>query len=222
MVPTGVRTAVSPLMKPVLIGLYSSDMRSGKSTVASMLTERFFGLTQSFAGPFYGFITEIAAPFLPGGEAEVRQWLSDERKDKALIPGLGVTLRSMLQTIGTNWGRDCVNAQLWTMLAEQKALKALKSYSVIFDDMRFPNEFAMIKRNSGKCIRIHRPGVGSRGDTGIGEGLLDNHDFDFDIYNEHSLADLKKNVWYVADLISGPKQCCHKTVLSRCKGCPYT
>lgn len=188
-------------MKPVLIGLYSSDMRSGKSTVASMLTERFFGLTQSFAGPFYGFVIEVVAPFFPRGEDEVREWLRDERKDKALVPGLGVTLRSMLQTIGTNWGRKCVHSELWTKLAEQKALKALQSYSVIFDDMRFPNEFEMVKRNGGKCIRIHRPGEGSRGDTSIGEGLLDNHEFDFNVYNNGTLQDLKQNVWYVADLI---------------------
>lgn len=192
-------------MKPVLIALYSSDMRSGKSTVASMLTERFFGLTQSFAAPFYDFIIQIAAPFLPGGEAEVRQWLSDERKDKAVIPHLGVTLRWMLQSIGTQWGRDCIHAQLWTMLAEQKAQKALQSYSVIFDDMRFPNEFEMVRRNGGKCIRIHRPGVGSRGDTATGEGLLDKHKFDFNIYNDGALDDLKKNVWYVANLMSGFK-----------------
>jgi hypothetical protein len=44
------------------------------------------------------------------------------------------------------------------MLAEKKALKALKSYSVIFDDMRFPNEFEMVKRNGGMCIRIDRRG----------------------------------------------------------------
>jgi hypothetical protein len=188
-------------VKPVLIGLYSSDMRSGKSTVASMLTERFFGMTASFANPMYDTIIPIAAAFMEEGEAEVRRWLSDERKDKQPVPILGVTLRYMLQTLGTKWGRDIIHSNLWTLLAEQQALKALKSYSVIFDDMRFPNEFAMLKRNGGKCIRIHRPGVGSRGDTGIGEGLLDNHDFDFDIYNEHSLEDLKKNVWYVAGLI---------------------
>jgi hypothetical protein len=188
-------------MKPVLIALYSSDMRSGKSTVASMLTERLFGMTQSFAAPFYDFIIQIAAPFLPGGEQEVRAWLSDERKDKALIPGLGVTLRSMLQTIGTNWGRQCVHSELWTMLAEQKALKALKSYSVIYDDMRFPNEFEMVKRNGGKCIRIHRPGEGSRGDTSIGEGLLDNHEFDFNIYNNGGLVDLRQSVWHVSELL---------------------
>jgi hypothetical protein len=188
-------------MKPVLIALYSSDMRSGKSTVASMLTERLFGMTQSFAAPFYDFIIQIAAPFLPGGEQEVRAWLSDERKDKALIPGLGVTLRSMLQTIGTNWGRQCVHSELWTMLAEQKALKALKSYSVIYDDMRFPNEFEMVKRNGGYCVRVSRPGEGSRGDTSIGEGLLDSHNFDAYITNDGTLEDLKRFVWQAADYL---------------------
>jgi hypothetical protein len=208
-------------VKPVLIGLYSSDMRSGKSTVASMLTERFFGLTQSFAEPLYQCVIAVAAPFFPEGEAELRRWLADERKDNAPIPGLNVTLRYMLQTLGTKWGRDLIHADLWTKLAEQRAKHALKSYSVIFDDMRFPNEFAMLKRMGGKCIRIHRPGD-PRGDTSIGEGLLDNHDFDFNIYNEGSLEDLKKNVWYVTNLMSGFRDtCCHKTVVSRCKGCPY-
>jgi hypothetical protein len=188
-------------VKPILIGLYSNSMRSGKSTVAVMLTEKLFGMTQSFAAPFYDFIIQIAAPFMQGGEQEVREWLRDERKDKALIPGLGVTLRSMLQTIGTNWGRDCVHAQLWTMLAEKKAQQALRSSSVIFDDMRFPNEFEMIKRNGGKCIRIDRPGE-ARGDTSIGEGLLNNHPFDLNIYNDGTLADLRQNVWYVGGLLN--------------------
>jgi hypothetical protein len=191
-------------MKPVLIALYSSDMRSGKSTVASMLTERLFGMTQSFAAPFYDFVIQVAAPFLEGGEAEVRQWLSDERKDKATIPYLGVTLRWMLQSIGTQWGRDCIHAQLWTMLAEKKAQRALQSYSVIFDDMRFPNEFEMVKRNGGKCIRIHRPGEGTRGDTSVGEGLLDGHPFDANIFNDGSLSDLKLYVWDVVSQLHGP------------------
>lgn len=186
-------------MKPILIGLYSSSMQSGKSTVASMLTEALFGCTQSFAGPFYDFVVEVAAPFI-GSEAETWAWMRDERKDSAIIPHLGVTLRSMLQTIGTNWGRQCVHWDLWTLLAEQNALAALRRHSVIFDDMRFPNEFDMIKRNGGKCVRIFRPGP-ARGDTAIGEGLLDEHIFDASIYNNGTLHDLKRNVWYVKDLL---------------------
>jgi hypothetical protein len=200
-------------MKPALIALYSSDMRSGKSTVASMLTERFFGMTQSFAAPFYDFVISVAAPFVEGGEAEVRQWLQDERKDREPIPGLQrlrtgdhdkpVTLRWMLQSIGTQWGRDCIDPALWTKLAEKKAQKALKTYSVIFDDMRFPNEFEMVKRNGGVCVRIFRPGEGTRGDTSTGEGLLDRHDFDYYINNVGSLSDLKRSVWAFADRYDG-------------------
>jgi hypothetical protein len=181
-----------------LIGLYSSSMRSGKSTVGLMLTERLFGLRMAFAEPFYDFIISIAAPFI-GSEAEARAWLADERKDKAPISGLSepvngaVTLRWMLQSIGTQWGRDLIHPRVWTMLAEKKALKAIKSYSVVFDDMRFPNEFDMIKRNGGTCIRIIRPGD-ARGDTTTGEGLLDNHEFDHTIINDGSLLDLKLKV----------------------------
>jgi hypothetical protein len=160
-----------------------------------MLTERLFGLTMSFAEPLYRAVIDIAAPFL-GSEQEVRAWLSDERKDQARIPGLGVSFRHMLQTLGTSWGRELIHQDLWVLLAEKKAQKALQSYSVIFDDMRFPNEFAMIKRNGGTCIRIVRPGE-ARGDTSIGEGLLDHEHFDLTVYNTGTLGDLQNLVGYI-------------------------
>jgi len=187
-------------MKPVLIALYSSDMRSGKSTVASMLTERLFGLTVSFAAPFRDFVISAAAQFVPGGEQEVRAWLSDERKDTAIIPGLGVTLRFLLQNAPT-WGRTNFQPSLWTRIAEQWTQRALKSYAVVIDDMRFPDEFDMVKRNGGYCVRIFRPGEGSRGDTSIGEGLLDSHNFDAYITNDGTLEDLKRFVWQAADYL---------------------
>lgn len=186
-------------MKPVLIGLYSSSMQSGKSTVALEFTEALFGVKMAFAEPFYNAVIDVAAPFI-GSRDETLAWLQDSRKDKQPVPMLDVTLRWMLQTIGTQWGRELIHPEVWTMLAEKKAQAALRSYSVIFDDMRFPNEFDMIKRNGGKCIRIIRPGP-ARGDTAIAEGLLDNHEFDFTIYNQGTLDDLKKNVWYVKDLL---------------------
>jgi hypothetical protein len=164
-------------------------MRSGKSTVSSMLTEQLFGMTVSFAAPFYDFIVQIASPFVPGGEQEVRAWLSDERKDCATIPELGVTLRYLLQSIGTHWGRRHVHDELWTKIAEKKAVRALKSYSVIFDDMRFPDEFAMIKRHGGMVIRIVRDHPKYHV-ASVGEGLLERCRFDFTILNNGTLRDL--------------------------------
>jgi hypothetical protein len=96
------------MVRPVLIGLYSSAMRSGKSTVAIMLTERLFGMTQSFAAPFYDFIIQIAAPFI-GSEMETRAWLSDERKDTCSDPRPGRDAALDASEHRDHWGRECVH-----------------------------------------------------------------------------------------------------------------
>lgn len=185
-------------MNKPLIAIYSSSMQSGKSTVASMLVKRLLAYRMAFAEPFYDFIINVAAPFI-GTVDETKAWLADSRKDKGAIPGLSqvagspVTLRLMLQTIGTQWGRTCIDPDLWTKLAERRARANLAIAPVIFDDMRFPNEFEMIKRLGGKTIRVIRPGP-PRGDTSTGEGLLDNHEFDYTINNAGSLADLEAAV----------------------------
>ena len=62
----------------------------------------------------------------------------------------------------------------------------------------------MVKRNGGKCIRIYRPGEGTRGDTSVGEGLLDHHTFDYSISNAGSLQDLKGSVWAAVVRLYGP------------------
>jgi hypothetical protein len=181
-----------------LIALYSSSMQSGKSTAAMVLQKYLFARGMAFAEPFYDFAIDVAAPFI-GSVEETKAWLKDERKDKGAIPGLSqaggspVTLRLMLQTIGTQWGRVCIDPNIWTKLAEKKALEALKTTGVVFDDMRFPNEFDMIKRHGGKTIRIVRPGP-ARGDTKTGEGLLDSHEFDFTVYNDNGLMDLEQKL----------------------------
>lgn len=190
-------------MNKPLIAIYSSSMQSGKSTVASMLVKRLRAYRMAFAEPFYDFVINVATPFI-GTVDETKAWLADERKDKGAIPGLtvpnevdqegsDVTLRWMLQSIGTQWGRNLIDRDLWTKLAERKALANLPIAPVIFDDMRFPNEFEMIKRLGGKTIRVIRHGP-PRGDTSTGEGLLDNHEFDYTINNAGSLADLEAAV----------------------------
>ena len=173
------------------IALYSPVMRSGKSTTAVMLTEHLFGTTISFAEPFYSFVIKTAAPFTKGGEAELRHWLQDERKDHELIPELGVTLRQMLIGVGM-WGRNEVHPELWTLIAKKRAQEALRSYSVIIDDMRFPNEYDMVRSMGGLCLKVIRPD--ETGSTPKSEGLLDEHHFDRTIINDGSYEDLRRKV----------------------------
>lgn len=183
-------------MKQHLIGLYSPSMRSGKSTVAHNLTFFLFGTVISFAEPLYKTVIDVASPFI-GSVEETKAWLMDDRKDNKPVPTINVTLRYLLQTLGTKWGRELIHYDLWTLIAEQKAKNTLNSYSVVFDDMRFPNEFAMVQRLGGKTIKIIRPGD-ARGDTGIGEGLLDKHEFDYVLINDGTLQELRSEVYNIA------------------------
>jgi len=159
-----------------------------------MLENSLSAETMSFAEPIRNAVIEIASPFI-GSRRLTKSWLTDERKDWTVIPELGVTLRWLLQTWG-QIGRKNIHQDLWVKLAEQRALDC--NDPVIFDDMRFPNEYDMIKRNGGLCIRIVRD-VGLMSDANGSEGLLDDHMFDITVPNFGSLRDLSDEVGRVAN-----------------------
>jgi hypothetical protein len=70
----------------------------------------------------------------------------------------GATPRHMMQTIGTEWGRNCIHPNLW-VLAWQHLLP--KNRDVVADDVRFQNEAQVIRDLGGIIIQIERPGTGS-------------------------------------------------------------
>lgn len=140
-----------------LIGLYSPVPQSGKSTFAKALLATAEGSKLiKFADGFREMIIEFMADFFPGGAAEVREWLEDERKDNALIPELGVTLRHCLQTEGT-WGRVSVHPDLWVMKARKAIWRAHNAPFIVVDDVRMPNEFWMLRKLGAVMIRVWRP-----------------------------------------------------------------
>ena len=83
-----------------------------------------------------------------------------ERNKHQVIEPYGVTLRHIMQTLGTEWGRNCINPDLWVMLAENKWRKAKQDgiSTVIIPDVRFPNEQQCIHRNEGSIVYIIREG----------------------------------------------------------------
>jgi hypothetical protein len=178
-----------------LIGLYSPRAQSGKSTAARRMAKMTNGVTMSFADPMREAIVPIAAPFVPGGEAEVRQWFLDERKDKATIPQLGVTLRFLLQTIGTAWGRETIHPDVWEMIAKETSRKHRKHKVTVIDDVRFENEYAMIKREGGLLIKIVRPDAPVSGNFWHkSEARLEGLVFDETIVNDQTEGHLKSQI----------------------------
>jgi len=166
-----------------LIGLYSHAPGSGKSTVAWMCG----GLTLSFADPLRNFVSHTLSRLGHDGMSLVRS--SKEER----VPGLGVTPRQMMQTLGTEWGRACIHPDFWVMIAEADARSWMGQVDVAFDDVRFPNEAEMIRRLGGELWLVDRPGVVYESDH-ASEGAL--HDIvpDAVINNSGSLGHLREVV----------------------------
>ena len=85
-------------------------------------------------------------------------------KSKACHLLCGKTPRYAMQTIGTEWGRDLIGNDIWVHVmadriaeyAESKVGDAL----VVIDDVRFPNEVALVRYCKGEIWRVTRPGHG--------------------------------------------------------------
>jgi hypothetical protein len=176
---------------PRLIGLYSPAPRSGKTTVARYLIDAGFE-TISFAQPLKRMATVLLMEL--GLDHDTITNLLEHGKGDS-IPGIKTNLRHILQTLGTEWGRDCIHPEIWLMCWERSATRHLNNgFPVVCDDIRFPNEAALIRRLGGELWCITRPNT-ERGTTHSSEGSLDNYPlFDRRILNDGTLLNLYDRV----------------------------
>mgnify|MGYP003673812060 FL=1 len=70
-----------------------------------------------------------------------------------LDPVYNVTPRAAIQKLGTEFGRNMINNDIWTIKAEQK----IKRHSrLVITDIRYNNEAELILKNGGIIIDIKR------------------------------------------------------------------
>jgi hypothetical protein len=120
----------------------------GKSAAAEHLISSYRFERRRFAGPLKAMLATLGLT-----EAEIDGNLKEEPCERFG----GATPRHMMQTIGTEWGRNCVHPNLW-VLAWQHLLP--KNRDVVVDDVRFQNEAKIIRDLGGILIQIDRPGTG--------------------------------------------------------------
>lgn len=147
---------MKPDRKPVCIALCSPVMQSGKSTVATHLQQQHGFALVKFAGGLKS-MTRALLFSLGYDNTAVERFVEGDARE-VVLPEIGVSTRRVMQTLGTEWGRKCIDENLWAKIAQAKVQSLLREgTSVVIDDMRFVNEMEHILAIGGVCYRIIRP-----------------------------------------------------------------
>jgi len=181
-----------------LIGL-AGKAGSGKNALADYIvgTDVSTYLQDSFAYPMKAGLAAMLDITISELES-----LKDSGK---VHDSLSVSIRTMMQTLATEWGRELINKDMWRILARERIEKrAIHKFApiTIMTDIRFSNEAELIHQLGGKVIYIDRAKDQCR-DVGshVSENSLDESLIDFTIYNNSDLAGLYKSWDELAFLI---------------------
>jgi hypothetical protein len=170
-----------------IIGI-TGKARSGKDTIGKWFAQHRNGFVTHFAAPIKECI--CAAFSLP-----YDIW-SDELKELP-VPGLGKTPRYLAQTLGTEWGRNLVDGNVWLWAIEQRLRSSkiwyLDRCTIVIPDARFENEAKWIRDNGGLLLHVTRDGAGANNgvanhasEAGIapkaGDLLIENNSSVVDLY----------------------------------------
>lgn len=128
---------------------------AGKNTVADVLIDRYGYELDSFAKPLKD-ITSI----LFGWDRDTVEGIKGrelrEAKDEFWSEKLGrdVSIRSMLQFLGTDLFRDNLDQDIWINSFLKRNQDPSKK--IVVADVRFTNEIKVIKELGGKIVRVKR------------------------------------------------------------------
>lgn len=177
----------------MLIALYAPRQGSGKSVIADALVQDHGFSCIKFADP----LKEMIFAFLVARGLDpftVERMVHGDLKE-APVPGLGgITTRFLMQTIGTEWGRNTIHPDIWTNTF--RASVEATPGPVVCDDMRFPNEYETAADLGAVLVRVIRAGH-SPEVTHPSEGLLDDRTFHHTIINDSTLEVLRHKARHI-------------------------
>ena len=126
----------------------------GKTTFSQRLKEesKVLGRIEilRFAGPLKEMLSKagILPPqaFTPEGKEDPRYGLC------------GKTPRWVMQTLGTEWGRQLIGENIWVEVVSNQ-IDRTTADTVLIDDLRFENEARMVLDRGGEIWRVEREGI---------------------------------------------------------------
>lgn len=144
-----------PIKNCVIIGIAGKKL-AGKSTVARYLRTRHGFTDKAAADPMYDALGTMF-----GQDFRSDYWQAN--KDTEPVPGAGgKTLRQLLQTLGTEWGREMVHEDLWVGLLDTRIRDYAKRWNptgparIVIQDVRLYHEVCWVKRH-GVLVHVSNP-----------------------------------------------------------------
>lgn len=177
-----------------IIGI-AGHARSGKDTVAQFIQEEYRCMAYAFAEPLKAMLRALGL-----AEQDLNGWRKDETNHN-----FQATPRHMMQTLGTEWGRDSINENIWVIAAAQRIQqmnRAMPDATILITDVRFQNEADFV-REHGFLIHVFRPIKRIDGSTHRSEFPLPiREDIDEIIVNDGDLEQLREESLRIACAIS--------------------
>lgn len=168
----------------MLIGLCGAA-GAGKNAVAEILRAEHGFDHFGFADPLYAALATITGL----SEDDLR----DRNQKERPIEWIGKSPRQLLQTLGTEWGRQMVRDDLWVQIGLRKAADI---GAAVITDCRFENEAVAIKQAGGVVWRVERRFACLAADTArhASEAGIPEYLVDAAIDNNGTLQDLAARV----------------------------
>ncbi len=166
----------------MIIGL-TGKARSGKDTAAAQLVK------SGFEHYWFSKPMKDACSSIFGWSDDHLYGDLKETVDKRF----GVSPRVALQTLGTEWGRDCIHKDLWINIAKMKMESA---DNIVISDCRFDNEAEVILSMGGYVVEIVRGDIkevsAHSSEGGINPSLIS-----FTIENNSTIEDFNSIIDYI-------------------------
>lgn len=197
----------------MIIGIHGK-LRSGKDTVARLLSEKFIELgfktrKRAFADSLREVVEKIICverKFVDDSYSTQSLDFTEEQKN-TYIPEFDLTIGQMLQHLGTETMRDHFNINVWVNSLWLNIKDIYENEIVIVTDVRFINEVKFL-RDTG-CILINVEGKpttqtdeSTRDKNHSSETSLDSfNEYDFVIKNDGTLDELKNKINFISTQI---------------------
>ena len=185
---------------PTVIGIHGLA-GSGKSLVSNYLSQKYGYEQTKFAAPLKNMLAVFLCSAGIANEENFLDYLEGDLKEEPIELLGGATPRKLMQTLGGEWGRDCIHEDLWVR-TWFGGVNGMGDARVCVDDLRYENEAQTIRAMGGRIIHLYRTDLARDAGTHPSESGITVLPTDFTIFNNGTVEEMLEKVGLIAEAIN--------------------